>query len=235
MTHADKLILIVEGLNLKLGRSQILKRITLSIGAEQGVIGLFGPNGAGKTSLMRCMAGLINSYDGALRWPEGRSIAFQPDGPILPKFATLTDCLDLYGTLFGDFDPHAARQMLAELGLPLDMTVAECSKGMSEQLHIALLLARRSRLYVLDEPLASVDPLTRDVLADMIRTRRAAGSTVLISTHLLSDAADLFDEVIVMHQGSIVLTGRVDELTHNNSNSLEEVFKNAIRHIPLAV
>lgn len=224
----------IKDLSLRFGRNQILTEVDFAISKDAGVVGLFGPNGAGKTSLIQCIARVINSYTGTIARTSTGSVAYLPDIPVLPRFFKLSDCIDLYSALFVDFDERTARALLDDLGLSLRRTVEECSKGMSEQVHIALLLARQTMLYVMDEPLAAVDPLTRDVLVEMINTRRYPGSSVLLSTHLISDVSSLFDEIVVLHGGRVVLAGQVEELKESEQD-LEEVFKNAIRQITPAV
>ena len=200
-----KHVLTTVDLSVKYGRRAALDSVSLEVKNVGNIVGLFGPNGAGKTTLIRSVAGLIQSYKGTIHSPSSTSIAYLPDHPFLYKFLTINECVDLYRSLFKDFDSGRALDMLSDLSLGADLKISECSKGMGEQVHLALTLARRSSLYLLDEPLAAVDPLTRDVLIEMIQRRRHVGSTVILSTHLITGLDELFDESVVVADGRLVL------------------------------
>lgn len=115
--------------------------------------------------------------------------------------------------------------MLTTLGLDRRRRVGELSKGMSEQVHIALTFARQVPLYVLDEPLAAVDPYTRDLLVDMIRRLRPAESATLLSTHIITEVSDLFDEVALLWDGHLVRHDTVTALRAGGGLDLEELYK----------
>lgn len=160
---------------------------------------------------MRAICGIINRYSGSIRY-DGRTIAHLPDAPILYGHLRLAECIDLAQELWSDFDPAVARTVFQDLGLDLDLRLRQASKGMSEQIHLGLVLSRRTQLYVLDEPLAAVDPYTRDRLLHLIATHRQDGSTVIISTHLIAGLESLFDEALVIHDGRLVLHEAVDDI-----------------------
>lgn len=168
------------------------------------VVGLFGANGAGKTTLIRVFAGLINSYEGKIETAISSTPVYLPDYPILPKHLSVKGCVRLFSSLYSDFDDELALRILASLQLPLNLNVAAASKGTSEQLHLALTFSRRSNLYIIDEPLASVDPLTRDVIIDMIHEYRPPDAIVIISTHLIRGLENLFDEYVVISDGKAI-------------------------------
>jgi ABC-2 type transport system ATP-binding protein len=186
-------------------RRHALVDLSFEIDGPAKVVGLFGPNGAGKTTLIRCMAGLINRYEGSISLGEDVRVAFLPDRPVYYGFLTLDECIELACTLDPAMSAAVARESLDALELDRSTRVAELSRGMSEQLHLALTLARRCRLVVLDEPLASVDPLTRDKMVRLIQARPAHDdSVVIISTHLISGLQELFDELLIVDNGRLV-------------------------------
>lgn len=197
-------LLTIQGLTVRFGRRTAVDDLSLTIEDRGHVIGLFGQNGAGKSTLIRSMCGVINRYRGVLS-RHGNSIAYLPDAPFLYGHLRLDQCVALAQQLWSDFDADVARRIFAELGLPDDLRVSQASKGMSEQIHLGLVLSRRCQLYVFDEPLAAVDPWTRDRLVHLIGKHRLSGSTALISTHLVAGLEDLFDEAIVVHDGALVL------------------------------
>ena len=177
-------ILTVESLGVAYGKHRALDDVSFKISDRGHVVGLFGQNGAGKTTLLRVISGLINRFEGRVE-PRGCSVGYLPDEPFLYREMTIGEAVDTCGSLFDDFDVSLARTILSELSLGERTKVRAASKGMSEQLHLAMVLSRRCQLYVFDEPLAAVDPLTRDKLLWMIRNYRTPGSTVLLSTHLM--------------------------------------------------
>jgi len=197
-------VLTVDHLTVRLGRRTALDDVTLRLADQGSVVGLFGQNGAGKSTLLRTVAGIVGRYGGTVTAPPG-GVAFLPDAPFLYPRLRLDASVRLAADLWDDLDVSHAVRTLEGLGLEPDLLVAEASKGMLEQVHLALVLARRRHLTLLDEPLAAVDPLTRDRLIGLLRTEREPGSTVLVSTHLVSGLEDLFDEVVVVHDGRLVL------------------------------
>lgn len=217
-------IIECENLSVRFGRRSALNDLTLEVADRGRVVGLFGQNGAGKTTLMRVLCGTINRYSGSAR--VRGSVGYLPDTPFLYGFLTIQQCLEVGAALFDDFDRETAARIVGELGLSPKLRVRATSKGMSEQLHLALILARRCRLYIFDEPLAAVDPLTRDKLIDMIRRYRAPASTVLLSTHLVGGLEELFDEAVVIHDGKPVLHDDVAHIV--STGGLEATVKEMI-------
>lgn len=224
-------LVTIDHLSVRLGRKVALKDLSLTLADRGHVVGLFGQNGAGKSTLMRALCGLINRYTGTIH-STASGIAYLPDSSFLAPWLRIDECVGLAERLWSDFDPHVARSILRQLGLDPRLKLRETSKGMSEQIHLGLVLARRSRLYVFDEPLAAVDPLTRDRLIDMVREFRTSGSTVVISTHLISGLEGLFDEAVVVHDGTTVL--HEDLLTGGESRTLEARVKEVIAADALA-
>lgn len=218
----------IENLNVYLGKSHILKNVNISIDIDGSIIGLFGPNGAGKTTLINTLTGSINRYTGSINGMT-TGISYLPDKPFLYKAMRLEDAIRYYKDAFKDFDAEKARKLFRELGLELNQKISQCSKGMSEQIHMILSICRNVELYLFDEPLAAVDPLTRDDLMAMIKNERKPGSVALISTHLISDVEALFDKVIMIKDGKIILQDEVKKLKEDNKENLEQIFKERLR------
>lgn len=224
-------LLTIEDLTVRLGRRLAVQRLSLTIEDRSHVIGLFGQNGAGKSTLIRSICGVVNRYRGEIHGPEGGA-AYLPDAPFLYGHLRLDQCIAVAQDLWTDFDPDVARTIFAELGLPDDLRIRRASKGMSEQIHLALVLSRRCQLYVFDEPLAAVDPFTRDRLVRLIREYRPPGSTAVISTHLVAGLEGLFDEAIVVHDGKLVLHADVGTIAERGG--LETRIKEVIAADALA-
>jgi len=170
----------------------------------------------------------ISSFSGRLDRPEPADIVFLPDKPFLYPWMTVKQSFDLFESRHLDFRRGVASEIVNGFGLGERERVGQCSKGMSERLHLALVIARAAPFYVLDEPLASVDPFTRDFLIGMIRTKRAPGSTVLLSTHLINDVESLFDDVMVISDGRLLHYGPVSDLKRDTDQSLEDAFKQMV-------
>ncbi len=225
-------MIAVEEVSVRIGRNQILRKVTVDIPTNGVVTGLFGPNGAGKTTLIRLLVGVINRYDGSVSRQLDGPIVYHPDSGYLYPFLRISDCLDLFEALYADFDRRKAAGFIGDLGLSADQKVGEASKGMSEQLHLALAISRAAGLYVFDEPLASVDPLTRDSLVDLMLHHRNPGSGILISTHLIGGIEPLFDHIVMMSDGGIVAAGDVGEIRQDSPDaSLEGIYKERLRAV----
>lgn len=211
-------------LSVRLGRRPVLHDLTLEIPVAGQIVGLSGPNGAGKTTLIRCLVGLVERYDGQVDVPHG-SISYMPDHAYLYDFLKVSESLDLFRARYPDFSTTRADEIFGRLGIDRSRRVGELSKGMSEQLHLALTFSRSCSLYVLDEPLAAVDPYTRDLLLDIIVEARAPGSTILVSTHIIQEVERIFDEVVMIADGRLLIHDSVDSVRSRTGLSLEEIFK----------
>lgn len=220
-----------KGVTVFIGKKEILKDISFSLPVDGNIIGLFGPNGAGKTTLLRTLVGLISTYTGDVIVTDAKKVAFLPDGPYLYSFLKITDCIELFATRYEDFNTDKAIRIFDELGLSRTQKISASSKGMLEQIHLALTISRDASLYVLDEPLAAVDPLTRDLLMDMIINYRNPRGTVIISTHLINGVERLFDEVIMIHGGKLMLHDSAEALKSSYEMSLEDIFKVKMRAV----
>lgn len=219
----------INNLNVSLGGKHILKNINLSIQEENSIIGIFGPNGAGKTTLISVLTGSINNYTGEIQGVSAKEISYLPDKAFIYKHMKLEEVIKYYRDAFFDFDARKAEKLLGRLGLKLNQKISQCSKGMIEQIHMVLALCRATDVYIFDEPLAAVDPLTRDDIMEMIKNERKRNSVVLISTHLISDVESLFDTVIMIKDGKVILYDDVQNLKIQNNAGLEEIFKEKLR------
>jgi len=204
-------------------KRKILRNISCSIKDEGQVIALFGPNGAGKTTILNVLANYYQKKTGSVR--TNNTFFFLPDHAYIPEDLTIKKCLAHFRQLYMTFNVVRARKMLDQLKLDYDKKISEYSKGMKEQLHTVMALAQDVDTYLFDEPLAAVDPLTRDRLLNFIMTGRKPGSNIIISTHLIGDVSDIFDEVIFMDEGQILLHDNVKSLQEKYKQSLEDIYK----------
>ena len=186
--------------------------------------------------MLKILAGLYTEYEGNVSIdgmrPSAKTkacVAYLPDSSCLPEKMLVSDIVRLYEIFFADFDAEKCRELLAAFAIGLSKTPEEMSKGMIDKLQISLVMARRARLYLLDEPIAGVDPAARDYIMGTIINNYADDATVLISTHLLADIERVLDEVIFLKDGRIVRHETVDELKAQEGKSVDEVFREEFR------
>lgn len=224
-----------QGLTKKYGGLIALNSVDLSI--ESGkIIGLLGPNGSGKTTLIKIINGLLTptsgtvTVDGDLPGIATKAkISYLPDNNYLNSWMTVGQIVDMFRDFYDDFRPQLAYEMLAKLGITLEVRLKTLSKGNKEKVSLILVMSRNARLYVLDEPIAGVDPATRDYIISTIINNYNPEASVLISTHLISDIEQVLDEVIFINNGRIMLKRSVDDIRAENGKSVDELFREVFR------
>ncbi|MDE5888533.1 MAG: ATP-binding cassette domain-containing protein, partial [Bacilli bacterium] len=137
----------------------------------------------------------------------------------------VSEIITYFEEFYENFDSKKAYKLLKDLKLDLNEKLSKMSKGMQEKVQLVLVMSREADLYILDEPLGGVDPATRDYILDTILSNFKEGSSVIISTHLISDIERILDEVIFIDDGRIVLTSDADELRTKEKSSIDEVFR----------
>lgn len=224
-----------QGLTKKYGGLIALNSVDLSI--ESGkIIGLLGPNGSGKTTLIKIINGLLTptsgtvTVDGDLPGIATKAkISYLPDNNYLNSWMTVGQIVDMFRDFYEDFRPQLAYEMLAKLGITPEVRLKTLSKGNKEKVSLILVMSRNARLYVLDEPIAGVDPATRDYIISTIINNYNPEASVLISTHLISDIEQVLDEVIFINNGRIMLKRSVDDIRAENGKSVDELFREVFR------
>lgn len=222
-------MITVENLNVKLNKKTILENINVEFTEQGRVIGLFGPNGAGKTTFIKTLVQLIQKYEGRILGNKTNEIAYMPDQSFLYSSFDIKTSIQFFNKMFKDFDSVKAARLMKELRLNEDQKIKNASKGMKEQIHMALILSRTVPFYIMDEPLASVDPSTREYLMELILKETPSNSNVLISTHLIDEVEELFDEVMMINDGKLMMYENKINLKQNYEDSIENVFKKIMR------
>lgn len=193
-----------------------------SFALRPGVItALVGPNGAGKSTLMSAAAGLQELTEGSIEITGRRASTARPhpdlgylaqDKPLYRQL-TVDDMLDIARHLNARWDSAMARRLVTEAGLPPKARVRTLSGGQRTRLALALVLARRPSVLLLDEPLADLDPLARrEVQQTLLTETMDAGMTVLMSSHILGEIQDVCEDLLVLRDGRITLDGSLDDL-----------------------
>ena len=228
-------LLRCENLTKDYGGFRALNGINLSL--ESGkIVGLLGPNGSGKTTMIKILNGLLTPTAGKI-YINGHEpgvetkkiVAYLPDNIYLGTWMSVKQIVDLFTDFYADFRPDLAYDMLGRLGISAEVKLKTLSKGNKEKVCLILVMARNALLYVLDEPIAGVDPATRDYVISTIINNYNPHASVLISTHLISDIEQVLDEVIFINNGNIVLQKTVDEIREENGKSVDELFREVFR------
>lgn len=196
------------------------------------IIGLLGTNGSGKSTLMKAVAGLIHPAQGQIKvggMPVGLEtkslVSFMPDRPLTESWMKVRDAVSFYQDFYSDFDQQKAQMMLDFMGLSRNDRISALSKGMNERLQLTLTLSRNARLYLLDEPIGGVDPVARGKILDAIVEFYNEDASVVISTHLVRDIERIFDEVVFIRDGEIVMQEEVESLRMKYGKSVDDMFK----------
>lgn len=225
-------ILEVKDLTLKYkNKKDVLQGVNLSI--EKGkIVGLLGPNGSGKTSLIKSIVGLLRpdggeiTIDGQAPGIYAKSIiSYLPDLDYLPKWMKVKDAMDFYKDFYKDFDEEKSRSLIKFMNLNMDQKINECSHGMSEKLQLALVLSRNAKLYILDEPIAGVDPVVRERILDAIVEFYSINSSVIITTHLITDIERIFDDVALIKEGKIISYLPAEEMRIKHGQSVDQIYR----------
>lgn len=211
-------LLRCDGITKKYGPLIALNNIDLSIEGGR-IIGLLGPNGSGKTTLIKLINGLLTPTSGSLTVCGGapgvetkKVVAYLPDSNYLNSWMTVGQLVDMFCDFYEDFRRDTAIEMLTRLGITTGVRLKTLSKGNKEKVSLILVMSRSAKLYVLDEPIAGVDPATRDYIISTIIGNYNPEASVITSTHLISDIEQVLDEVIFINNGNIVLHKSVDAI-----------------------
>jgi len=228
-------VLKVSKLNKNYFRKKALDNFEIEV--EEGkILGLLGPNGSGKSTFLKILAGLLRKSSGEVLI-DGNEIgvytksivSYLPDKNYLYKWMKIKDAFNYFKDFYSDFDYAKAEELLKFMNLDMDSKVTSLSKGMLEKLHLTLVLSRKARLYVLDEPLGGVDPTTREKILDTIINNFNEKSSMIITTHLVNDIERLFDDVVFISNGKNVLSGSAEELRNEKSMSIDELYREVFK------
>ena len=229
--------LLVECLDLTKNFSgkKALDAVNLQIGRGK-IIGLLGPNGSGKTTLIKILNGLLEPtfgsvlIDGEKPGPYTKSIvSYLPDRTYFADWMKVSDIFDMFCDFYKDFDRSKAEEMCGLLNIDTGEKIKNMSKGTKEKVQLILVMSRKAQLYLLDEPIAGVDPAARDYILSTIINNYNEEGTVIISTHLIADIERVLDEVVFLKNGKVVRHEAVDDIKEKEGKSIDDVFKDTFR------
>ena len=228
-------LLEARGLKKSYGNVAALKGIDLRLMSGR-IVGLLGPNGSGKTTLIKIACRLLQPtegqilIDGEAPGPVSKSkIAYLPDKDFLPDWMKTRQLLQFYEDFYADFDRNRALEMLSSLEIPENMTLRKMSKGTKEKMQLILTMSRRARIYLLDEPIAGVDPAARDYILRTIIGNYEENALVMISTHLIADVESVLDEAVFLKKGEIGLHKPTDQIREETGKSVDEYFREVFK------
>ncbi len=219
------------GLTKTYGGKPALNQIYLNL--ERGkIIGLLGPNGSGKTTLIKIMNGLLRQSAGEIFIGGTKpgietkyKISYLPERTYLHSGMKVLELVQYFQDFYPDFRIERAFDMLHRLQIPPNERLKNLSKGTKEKVQLILVMSRDADLYVLDEPIAGVDPASRDYILRTIVSNYNRNASVLLSTHLISDVESILDEVVFIKYGNIILQAPAEQIRQREGKSIDRFFR----------
>ncbi|MFY9173775.1 MAG: ABC transporter ATP-binding protein [Peptococcia bacterium] len=228
-------ILECNGLTKRFGRKTALNNVDLKIQRGQ-IIGLLGPNGSGKTTLIKLANGLLTPTRGTILingqepgTETKKIVSYLPERNYLNDWMKVQQLINFFADFYADFKTEKAYDMLNKLQIDPQDKLKNLSKGTKEKVQLILVMSREADLYLLDEPIGGVDPAARDYILETILSNYCENSTILISTHLISDIEKVLDSVVFINQGQVVLTSTVDDIRNEKGKSVDALFREVFK------
>ena len=224
-------LLEVNNITKSYGANKVLDDVTFNI-TKGKIVGLLGPNGSGKTTLIKLINDLLKEDSGTIK-VEGldlgvetkKLISYLPDKNYLNNNMTVLELLNYFKDFYEDFRIDKAKELISKLNLDLNQKLKTMSKGTKEKVQLILVMSRKAKLYILDEPIGGIDPAARDYIINTILTNFSNDASLLISTHLISDLEKVLDEVIFLKNGKVVRSGSTDEIRKETNMSINDLFR----------
>ena len=224
-------LLEVSHVSKSYGNNRVLDDVTFNI-TKGKIVGLLGPNGSGKTTLIKLINDLLKEDSGTIK-VEGlelgvetkKLISYLPDKNYLNNNMTVLELLNYFKDFYEDFRIDKAKELIGKLDLDLNQKLKTMSKGTKEKVQLILVMSRKAKLYILDEPIGGIDPAARDYIINTILTNFSNDASLLISTHLISDLEKVLDEVIFLKNGKVVRSGSTDEIRKETNMSINDLFR----------
>ena len=224
-------LLEVSHITKSYGNNKVLDDVTFSI-PKGKIVGLLGPNGSGKTTLIKLINDLLKEDSGTIKVngldlgvETKKIISYLPDKNYLNNNMTVLELLNYFKDFYEDFRIDKAKELIGKLDLDLNQKLKTMSKGTKEKVQLILVMSRKAKLYILDEPIGGIDPAARDYIINTILTNFSNDASLLISTHLISDLEKVLDEVIFLKNGKVVRCGSTDEIRKETNMSINDLFR----------
>lgn len=214
----------------------VLTNTNLSIPAGR-IVGLLGPNGCGKSTLIKLIAGLLQPNNGEIL-VDGKPvseetcslISYLPERTYFDSSMKVNELVDYFEDFYKDFDKERAYALLKDLNIETTAKLKTLSKGTKEKVQLILVMSRNAKLYLLDEPIAGVDPAAREYILSTIVSNYNPEASIIITTHLITDVEQVLDDFFfITFGGQIVMSGNAEEARNQSGKSLDELFKEVFR------
>lgn len=224
-------MLEIKNISKKYGKNLVLDNFSYNI--ESGnIIGILGPNGSGKTTLLKIIKGYLLPSSGEIfldgkkiDYLSNSQISYLPDVNFMDENLTVEQGIYLFNNFFEDFRVDKMISMLELMKLDKNKKIKELSKGMKEKYNLALILSRKARLYIIDEPISGVDLISRDEIINFIVTNIEEDTTMIITTHFAEEMDKIFDEIIYLNDGKIIESGKIDDLIEKYELSITDIYR----------
>lgn len=205
----------------------------VSISFEKGKIyGLLGPNGSGKTTLMKVIAGLHKQTSGELlindkpvSYKTKSDVVYMPTENFLYPWMKVKTLIKYFSDMYSDFDAKRASALLEKLEINKKSKVSELSTGLKGRLKVALAIARNAPIYMFDEPLNGLDPISREIVLSLISDTFDENKVIIVSSHLVSELETCLDEVVFLKNGIVELQGDAEMIREEKGKSIEALYK----------
>ena len=223
-------ILEVKHLTKNYGDITALSDVTFSLEGGK-IIGLLGSNGSGKTTLLKMIAGILQPTSGSVTvngmeigTETKKIVSYLPERTYLYSWMRTRDIIDYFEDFYEDFDKETALRMLKSLGVNENAKLKTLSKGTREKVQLVLVMSRKAKVYLLDEPIAGVDPVAREFILETILSNRAPDSMILISTHLINDVEKVLDSFVFIRDGKLLMKQDVESV-RESGKTVDELFR----------
>ena len=228
-------LLEIKDLTKRYGKKTALDNVNLVV--EKGhIIGLLGPNGSGKTTLIKIVNGLLTPSSGEVLVngnPVGinskKVVSYLPDVNYLNMNQKVSELIKMFKLFYEDFNAERAYEMLEKLNINPNDNLKSLSKGTKEKVQLILVMSRDADLFILDEPIAGVDPAARDYILNLIISNYNPESTIIISTHLIADIEKILDQVIFLKNGNIERFTSVEDIREKEGKSVDGIFREVFK------
>ena len=214
----------------------VLNGLTFNIPSGR-IVGLLGPNGCGKSTFIKLTSGLLQPDSGEILVcgdPVGEKskalVSYLPERPYFSGGMKVTELLNFFADFYEDFDIQRAYKLLSDLSIDPSCKLKTLSKGTKEKVQLVLVMSRDAKLYLLDEPIAGVDPAAREYILSTIVSNYNPEASIIITTHLITDVEQVLDDYIFMgFGGRIMMAGNAEETRNQSGKSLDALFKEVFR------
>ena len=227
----------IELKNITKRFGEVVANDSVDLSVKHGeILSVLGENGSGKTTLIKILNGLLTPSAGEVYIKEApvgteskKVISYLPDHTYLGGGMRVNEIIDFFKDFYEDFEPERAYDMLEKLQIDPKQKLKTMSKGTKEKVQLILVMSRRADLYILDEPIAGVDPAARDYILNTIITNYDEHASILISTHLIADIENILDQVIFIKNGQIVKDASVESIREEEGMSIDALFREVFR------